>query len=342
MKKDDELYFLQPTSDQAISVARILSELDNVRINAVILNGESQPAYLSKLYNKQVYIKDYSELPIKCTIVPFGAQSTEKMLVSGDVIIGDVMLTQDALNVYEKPKFLNFCQKHNLPIPTTLMKIDELIDSDFPIFYKQKYEQGGGMRGVAKSFNEIPPDGQDELIYQELITSPGTYGVGFLAEKGMLVTNYCHFEESSYPASGGSAIVIKKVENNRLLELTKLFIQKSNYSGWGLAEFKWCDKRNDFVFMEINAKFWASCELAFISEPTFIKRLFNVDNISKKNINGIVYVNRAFSLGFIKGIYILYKNRSLYYVVYPQLYRAILKGLFPTNVLRHLKKFKKR
>lgn len=340
MQKGKGLYFLQPASDQAISVAAVLQNFSDITINAVILENEKQPAFLDKIYNSLVIVKNYQDLPLNSIVVPFGAQSTEEKLKVSDVQLASITMTQAALKVYEKPSFLKFCEEHRLPTPKTYISEEEIPSTAYPVFFKQKYEQGGGVRGIANTNKELPEEYKENLIYQEFINTPGTYGVGFIAEKGLSVASFCHFEELSYPISGGSAIVIRKNYNKRLVELTEIFIDKSNYSGWGLAEFKWCEKRQDFVFMEVNAKFWASCELAFRNEPAFIKNLFNIE-VNKEEIDGMVFVNRAFNSGLSRGIRVLLNNKKLHKVIYPGLLKSIIIGMLPNVAIRIIKTIRK-
>lgn len=337
MQDGKEYYFLQPASDQAISVAKILHESSDVVINAVLLENERQHAFLDKIYENVIFVKDYNELPEAGFIVPFGAQSTAASLKNGDVKLVSVTMNQAALNVYEKPAFLRFCEEHNLPIPKTYIKEEEISDTDFPIFYKQRYEKGGGVRGFANNKQELPKKNKEELIYQEFINTPGTYGVGFIADNGVLVTGFCHYEELSYPVSGGSAIVIHKIYDKRLIDLTEVFVKESAYSGWGLAEFKWCDKRHDFVYMEVNAKFWASCELAFRNEPAFVKKLFNIE-VDKEEIEGVVYINRALNAGLFNAAVTIIKNNKLEKIIYPGVFRSILVGILPKPLIKSIKK----
>ena len=84
-----------------------------------------------------------------------------------------------------------------------------------------------------------------------------------------------------------------------------MLINEINYSGWGLAEFKYCPKRDDFVLMEINAKFWVSCDFTFRNNPEFLKLLFGIDAKSE-NIKKMVFLDRVMMrdrLFFIKNVF---------------------------------------
>jgi hypothetical protein len=49
--------------------------------------------------------------------------------------------------------------------------------------------------------------------------------------------------------------------------------------------------------MEINAKFWASCEFAFVNEPKFLKLLFGIKSKEKPS-NQMIFIHRAIFRGF--------------------------------------------
>lgn len=228
--------------------------------------------------------------------IPTGASSTEKMLINGDVVLGNIIMTTASLQVFDKNLLLKKALLISVAVPKTWQCIDDI--SSYPIFYKQKYEKGGGERGIALSRKDIPTNAVESLIFQELISSEGTYGVSFLAKEGCLLASLSHFESESLPQDGGSAVIIESCKDKRLIDDTKRLIKSLNYSGWGLAEYKYCPKRRSFVLMEINAKFWASCELAFVNEPKFAKLLFDID-IDEKPIDKMIFVDRAIQRGFL-------------------------------------------
>src|SRR5690606_40910508 len=117
---------------------------------------------------------------------------------------------------------------------------------------------------------------------------------------GEIKVMYTHFEEASIPITGGSAVSIRSFTDSRLETHTKNIIKKINYSGWGLAEYKYCERRNDYVFMEINAKFWASCQLAFDNEPKFSALLLNIIKPAENN-DRILFLNR-----FLRNVLLLF------------------------------------
>ena len=189
---------------------------------------------------------------------------------------------------------LSIVSEINIPVPKTFYKVEEI--DIFPIFYKENFESGCGVRGIAYRLDDIPR--KEGLIFQEYINTPSTYGVGFLAKDGVILTYIVHKEIISYPVLGGSAVVIESYDNEKLIEYTSKIVKKLNYNGWGLAEYKYCNRRNDFVFMEINAKFWASIEFMLINNSQFLKILLDIDYKSQKE-NRVLFINRLLQYSFL-------------------------------------------
>lgn len=277
-----------PVSDQSIVIANMLRKYYP---NADVVGVTSENIFhgnLRRHYNRLV--PELAMIPVNQLNIPTNAATTENFLKQGDIVIGKVTLSQRMLKLFDKPWALSQASAAGISIPTTWQSLDEV--NLHPFFYKQRYERGGGARGIAYSHKSVPRRRKNELIFQEYINSPGTYGVGFLAKQGNLLAMHTHFESISIPKEGGSAICVEKIESEALANHTKQLVKSLNYSGWGLAEFKYCPRRKEFVFMEINAKFWASCELSFLNEPLFLKLLFDI-NSEEKPVGKITFVDRA-------------------------------------------------
>ncbi|MGL3045471.1 hypothetical protein ACSJMR_10390 [Acinetobacter pecorum] len=321
---DDCYFILQPYSDQAKVIAKFLKENTQKKIVGVLL--EKEAIKKKSIYDDLIILKSYGDLPEdKGMIIPTGAPSTEALLKKGDIKIGNIIMNKDSLLVYDKISFLEKCRKVSLPIPLEL-DFKTLEESSFPLFFKEKNEKGGGVRGRANSANDLNDLPYNDLIFQELIESKGTYGVAFLAKDGKLITSTPHFEEESYPQTGGSATLIKSSDDLRLVELTQKFVESFNYSGWGLAEFKYCNKRKDFVFMEVNGKFWASCFFTFKNNPLFLKLLFNIE-ITNHKIRSMLFIDRLLRTGLLNFIKVLFKNINSYKVLEGSLLKSFILGI---------------
>lgn len=287
-------YILSPGSDQALAIAKWLRKYrPGDDVIAVTADGKKHTA-LHGLYHRSVPITLMPAIGPGAVRVPTGATSTQDLLKSGGVTIGQVTLGREALKVSDKQWAISSAAEAGLHTPTTWRHLTEA--NGFPLFYKQSHEHGGGDRGTARAERDVPVVGRDKLIFQELIKGDGTYGVAVLAMDGNLLAHCMHFERESLPKEGGSAVIIEAFEDGRLLDHTRRLIDALRYSGWGLVEYKYCPHRQDFVFMEVNAKFWASCDFTFRNNPMFVRALFDIDSLERP-VRRMVFLERAMARG---------------------------------------------
>jgi len=289
------ILILQPNSDQSIAIVKFIRKYSRAYyIIAGLVNDPSQ--YIpSQLYDDKIIFKSIDEI-IKNKnnfdiILPSGALSTKNLLSKVEFIkIGNIIFNFNNLEMFNKRAILPIIQRLGISIPQTYERIDDI--EEYPVFFKQAYEKGGGIRGIATTYSELYEiDPSEELIYQEYIDSPETYGFGFLSKDGQIITYFIHKELYSIPREGGSGVILEQYHDEKLVTYAKKIISYFNYSGWGLIEFKYCPKRKDFVFMEINAKFWASIEFALLNNPVFFKELFNIF-YEPKNVKCIIFLDR--------------------------------------------------
>jgi len=281
----------EANSNQALSIAKYIKKYSNYQVIGIV---EKNRKFNKKYYDK-IIIQDFLKIDIDefDYILPMGAESTYKIIDRYKTLCFSNNITFSITNliVFNKPKMLERAKSINIPIPKTYYHRNDI--QQFPIFYKENFENGGGVRGIAKSFDDIPK--YDKLIYQEYIDTPSTYAIGFLAKDGDILTYFQHKEVFSYPKDGGSAVLIEVYENEHLYLYTKKLLKEINYNGWGLAEFKYCSKRKDFVFMEINAKLWASIEFMLINNPLFLNKLLDINYVNK-SVDSVFYISRLFRL----------------------------------------------
>jgi hypothetical protein len=324
-----------PIGDQTFAITQLLRKYSP---HIEIIGVESIDDICLDYGNNKVPLDQWGRVGEQGIYIPSGAIDTQSILRNGDITLGTITLTQSALNVYDKVWMLEKASESNIPIPVTWEKIEDI--SSYPIFYKQKFERGGSARGIAKKINDIPSKSIETSLFQEFIESKGTYGVAFLADKGSLLTTHTHFESESIPKTGGSAVIIERFEDARLVEYTQRLVKRIDYSGWGLAEFKYSEHRDDYVFMEINAKFWASCEFAFINEPLFLKLLFEIDSLEQQ-IHRMIFLDRALARGipfFFNHVPLLLKNTALR--LYPGWRELVAIHWTPYQIRQLLKKLR--
>ncbi|MDV3350378.1 hypothetical protein D0962_27980 [Leptolyngbyaceae cyanobacterium CCMR0082] len=324
-----------PVNDQSLVIVAFLRKYFPTSYIIGVFLQDNTKLIGKRYYDEIIDIEEVESAKIDGIKIPSGALATKYLLEKGDVTLGSIILKQPMLKVFSKSWMLSKAIQAGIVIPETWYTLEEI--SRYPLFYKQRYEQGGGVRGVAFKENNIPKNRRESLLFQELVNSSGTYGVSFLADKGELLITHTHFERESIPKVGGSAIYIECFKDERLLRYTTQLVKHLNYSGWGLAEFKYCPCREDYVFMEINAKFWSSCELAFTNEPLFLKLLFNIDSREKAE-KKIFFPHRALSRSFIfflRHFYCFWGDVKI--SSYPISLKALVSGLIPHRFLQIIK-----
>ena len=223
-------------------------------------------------------------------IIPTSANSTfDYVKKNGDFSIGSLTYSKNNLVTFDKIKTLSIVDSIGVPIPKSFTSKENL--DFFPIFYKSLREEGKSIRGIVQNSKELEQITYESIFYQEFIWSKGTYSVGFLADRGKLITTFIQKELLSYPYHGGSGVILEHIQDKRLLDYTQKIIKEINYSGWGLTEFKYSNRIKDYVFMEVNAKFWASIKFAIFNNPLILKLLFDIEK-NYKPVKKIIYLDR--------------------------------------------------
>jgi len=105
-----------------------------------------------------------------------------------------------------------------------------------------------------KLSDDCPADG---FLIQENFDGVGI-GVEVLASEGKILMQLQHRRLRE---------TIAKIPE--LSNATEKFVQRLNYTGVAMFEFRYCPDTNDWVFLEINARFWGSLPLAIASGANF-------------------------------------------------------------------------
>jgi hypothetical protein len=330
MRGDDRRRYLlySPALSQALALASLLRrQVPDARIVGVTLPSES----LAGAGGAYDAILDHGEVVStpQDVVLPMGALATfflaERL---GDLTIGEITLSRASLRFADKVWSLALANEIGVPTPRTWQN-PAAIES-WPVFFKGSAEGSIPERGIAHSPAQVPHTG---AIYQEIIEREGVHGLGFLARDGELLAHFGHFERTSYPKTGGSAVIIERNDDARVLDYTRRLLRESRYSGWGLAEFKHCRRRDDFVFMEVNTKFWASWDLALANEPRFAKLLFGID-VPAIDRSSMIFLDRALRRGpgFWPRLIAAAMSGSVVRA-YPGWPRQLLAGLLPESMI---------
>lgn len=330
---------LNPHIDQAAAFARLLrGASDKYRI--VGWDEVDRRPFLHQSYYDKILIQPFEEAGIEDAydyVIPTGADSTYRFIQSrGQHHLGEILFSKESLKVYDKRFLLETAAQANIPIPRMYDSADAV--REFPVFVKDAFENQHATRQrfLAHSRELLPANGDDCLI-QEYIDTPFTYGLGFLAQGGKILTHFLHQELVSIPRQGGSAVILRPFHDARLIEYSRKLLQALQFDGWGLVEFKYCQNRDDFVLMEINAKFWESLEFALRSHPDFLNHLLALPR-RKEEIEQAIYLKRYMMLPLSGQLKHLKDLASSYRLDRDQLGRLLASRYLPESLRQGVKK----
>jgi predicted ATP-grasp superfamily ATP-dependent carboligase len=100
------------------------------------------------------------------------------------------------------------------------------------------------------------------LLVQERVVGPGM-GVSCLLWGGRLIAHFTHRRLRERPPSGGVSVYAESVEpNHALLERSVALLQRFDWNGVAMVEYKVDTATGEAYLMEINGRFWGSLQLA--------------------------------------------------------------------------------
>jgi predicted ATP-grasp superfamily ATP-dependent carboligase len=176
----------------------------------------------------------------------------------------------------------NLAIESHVPVPENY-QMDQLIAGDkesvkFPLVIKAPVELGKSIVAYAHNASELSAVYQRiekalknpdlKPLIQEYINGEG---VGFFAyyEDGTCKRIFMHRRIREFPASGGASVCAEAFYDERLLKYGKALLDKLQWNGVAMIEFKKDEKSNEYKLMEINPKFWGSLDLSLIAHVNF-------------------------------------------------------------------------
>lgn len=337
--KNMKVLILSPFLSQSLSFARLLARSKKFeRIDGGCLPGDIR-SRKSKYYDSYLSVSGGDDLLGYELVIPGGANATEFLVrVKGDISIGQVRYDSRNINYYNKLEFLDLMGSIGVEIPRTWNNLESIGGYRGKLFVKPEIEGAKGCRMMVSSPSDLPLELKGgRYIYQEYIGTKCTYAYCFLAKDGIVLDSGMHKELLSYPREGGSAAVLESCDIARIKDLSTHIVRELRYSGWGMIEYKWCNKRNDFVIMELNPKFWASIEFILVNNPAFVKRLFGI-SVNRRKPRCMIWPDRLICNGLIN---ILRHWRCLSVATYvwePRSIRELVAGAVSANTRVKIKK----
>lgn len=233
------------------------------------------------------------------------------------------LLNENAFEVaFDKSKSSRLARELNIPVPREIEVFShneskEIIQNyQFPIVLKPitSFTLSNIQRGrnkVCKAFNSNELSTylrkmlfQGSVLVQENFVGKGV-GVEVMAKEGEIHFAFQHVRiheaifrgGNSYGGGGsyggGSSYRKSTAVKPELLTATRKLIKALNYTGVVMVEFKVNFKTNEWVFLEINGRFWGSLPLAIASGADFPFYLYQL----------LVEGKRSFPQYYKKGMY---------------------------------------
>lgn len=124
---------------------------------------------------------------------------------------------------------------------------------------------------LAAALEDCPADG---VLIQESFDGVGI-GVEVLAHQGTVLMQLQH-RRLRETIDGGSTYRKTIAELAELTDATHKLVAELDYTGVAMFEFRFCPKTENWVFLEINARFWGSLPLAVAGGVNFPYGLYEL------------------------------------------------------------------
>lgn len=249
--------------------------------------AEKPEEFISVLKEKIVHLKP-------ALLIPVGLETTATIAKYKSEFNYIVKIQLPSWKNYVKAydKFKTFCiaKKIGIPVPKTFIfnkyNLNMIIKQlGYPIVVKSRLKSGlvyyaNDMGELKKYINLILKKDGLAPILQQYISG---YGVGFFAlyNKGKVQVTFSHKRLREYPLSGGPSTLRESIYIPKINELGIKLLDKLDWDGVAMVEFKFDQKTNEYYLIEVNPKFWGSLPLSIYSGVDFPYYLYQVGTTGK-------------------------------------------------------------
>lgn len=187
----------------------------------------------------------------------------------------------------DKKLTFQFAEENNIPHPKTIYpnNIEEAIilseKLNFPVIIKSSNESVlkfptiyiENKNQLIKELENLVEKEKEQVINSFPLVQERIFGSGFgffaIYQNGKCKRIFMHKRLRENPVSGGISTCAKSFYDTKLLEIGKNILDKLNWHGQAMVEFKQDEKTGEFKLIEINPKFWGSLELCLSAGMNF-------------------------------------------------------------------------
>jgi len=192
--------------------------------------------------------------------------------------------------VQNKAHVIQLAKTLGIPTPQTwhiqeLSQVDDILDQlSYPVVIKPKVSSGAvgvvypkSPRELKTAYHTIHRHFPFPMI-QELIPREGRgYGASLLLDEySQVKAGFVHKRLREYPVTGGASTLRVSVQNDDMYDMAKALLQKLEWFGVAMVEFKMDPRDGMPKLMEINPRFWGSLSLAIHAGVNFPLLLYKM------------------------------------------------------------------
>ena len=247
-------------------------------------------------------IRDFTKISPNSILFPITDVTLTEILLKKTELHGSVVIPfmdyAEYINVTDKISLIRLARELNVPIPASFLStdylnretlIESISKSGYPVVVKpsfSKIRSGEGWMDAkvyyAHDENKLreilllPVFQSFPFLIQKRIEGPGV-GIFLLMKKGKVIARFAHRRIREKPPSGGVSVLSESIEPPvEAMHAAVKILEKSDWTGVAMVEFKIDREQNAPKLLEINARFWGSLQLAIYSGVDFPYLLFRL------------------------------------------------------------------
>jgi predicted ATP-grasp superfamily ATP-dependent carboligase len=186
-------------------------------------------------------------------------------------------------NTYDKWKTIEIAKACGICVPESYCPVstDEVTrlaeTLKGPLVVKPRKSSGSrGLRYVdvpqalPTVYEEVSAEYPNPIIQERIPAEGAGVGVSFLLTgDGKPLAVFAHRRLREYPINGGPSTLRESFRDDSLMRQSLELLNRMDFQGVAMVEYKYDQRRQEYVLMEINPRFWGSLQLAIHAGVNF-------------------------------------------------------------------------